>query len=1245
MKVKPFEEQLLCDVDFYQVQFIMPKFIQEEGIIKQIVPYKSPSWKQIIYWFFCFISIGLAYLFSRWEQKFNIWLKFQKCLLEEATHLLIYSALDEIELVRIEEKQIQKNEKQLKMKIFSYRLYSYFLEDGVFKPIETSFYKLQHKDIIKQFCKGLTNPQEIAQLYGYNNTTIPDKSTIKILIDEVLSPFYLFQAFSVTLWLIESYTYYAIVILLSSLISIIISLRETKNNFKRLREMSAQNTTENLFRKQNAIRIENESLIIPYDLISMKEKYNSNEIVPGDLIEVQNDWTVPCDCILLNGSAIVNESMLTGESIPIIKTQLPYNSNMYNPQEDSKTFTLYAGTKCIEARHPEKGKIPVLALATQTGFSTIKGELVRSILYPKPVTFSFYKDSLLFLVVLAIMAFIGWLIALPNTIEGIKNGEMTIFWFIINSFDLVTITVPPALPTCLSIGVSFALARLQKKKIYCISPNKVNVAGKITIMCFDKTGTLTEDGLDLYGVRAIGYSEKKQKLKFDDLIINISDLNVQEKLLDDSNVAFNELKRTPKQVLFEIMASCHSLATVKNNLIGDPLEIKMFEATQYKLDDINSQVYSQEGSQIKILKRFEFSSTLQRMSVIIEKDGELKAYVKGSPEKLRELCKKQSVPSSFHKILDFYSKLGFRILACGAKTLTKETNRDDVESNLTFIGLLIMQNKLKSATKKIIQTLQDGFIRTIMVTGDNVLTAISVARQCSIVQPNQRIFLGDIGEEKINGKNQIVWKDFDMSENVLNPENLSPELDIQDDPDNQEDENDIIWNQLSMKEKQSLENALNEDMNQIIEQEDLEDYHQTSYDRKSISRRSQQLQKSKIQSYKDKEKQLILENLDHLIDDQDPWKTNEPFVIAISGKAFQLLTKQIDTNPAARKVFGKLLERAQIFARMKPEQKAQLITHLQKISKKALCGMCGDGANDCGALKAADVGISLSEAEASIAAPFTSKIQDISCVVKLLREGRASLVTSFQCFKYMALYSMIQFITCTLLYLILAKISDFQFLYIDLVLIIPLAFTMGKTKAYKQLTQFQPGSNLLSFPVLMSVIGQTIIQLSFQCIVYFTLRTQNWYVSNFVIHEGNTNDHYAMMINYENTSLFLYSSFQYIFQCIAFSIGKPFRREFYTNLGFTSVLVILFVINFYVFFFSQHPQFLADDIFKLIFTFQDSQMPQKWLIAMFILMIINMIITILFEKYAVPITTRYYRAKKRQIVKRYRFPENPYLRD
>jgi cation-transporting ATPase 13A2 len=57
--------------------------------------------------------------------------------------------------------------------------------------------------------------------------------------------------------------------------------------------------------------------------------------------------------------------------------------------------------------------------------------------------------------------------------------------------------------------------------------------------------------------------------------------------------------------------------------------------------------------------------------------------------------------------------------------------------------------------------------------------------------------------------------------------------------------------------------------------------------------------------------------------------------------------------------------------------------------------MCGDGANDCAALKTADAGISLSEAEASIAAPFTSQVQDVRCVVTLLREGRAAMATSF----------------------------------------------------------------------------------------------------------------------------------------------------------------------------------------------------------------------------------------------------------
>jgi len=131
---------------------------------------------------------------------------------------------------------------------------------------------------------------------------------------------------------------------------------------------------------------------------------------------------------------------------------------------------------------------------------------------------------------------------------------------------------------------------------------------------------------------------------------------------------------------------------------------------------------------------------------------------------------------------------------------------------------------------------------------------------------------------------------------------------------------------------------------------------------------------------------------------------------------------------------------------MSPDDKAVLV-ELLKEKREVTVGMCGDGANDCKALQAAHVGVSLSEEEASIAAPFTSKVQNISAVINLIREGRCSLSATVSMFKYIELYSFIQYSSIILLYYVGEDISDGQYIEIDLVLTLPLFWLITTTPA------------------------------------------------------------------------------------------------------------------------------------------------------------------------------------------------------
>ena len=163
---------------------------------------------------------------------------------------------------------------------------------------------------------------------------------------------------------------------------------------------------------------------------------------------------------------------------------------------------------------------------------------------------------------------------------------------------------------------------------------------------------------------------------------------------------------------------------------------------------------------------------------------------------------------------------------------------------------------------------------------------------------------------------------------------------------------------------------------------------------------------------------------------------------------------------------------------MRPDDKAFIIEKLQ--SQGHIVGMCGDGANDCPALKIANVGIALSEAEASLAAPFMSRITDISSVDIVLREGRTALVTSFQCFKFMSIYALIQTFNIAILNTRVSAMTNGTFLYEDLYVVLPLCLTMGMTRPTEKLSKRRPTENLLSPQVLVAMFGQCIIQLAGQ---------------------------------------------------------------------------------------------------------------------------------------------------------------------
>ncbi|KIY66889.1 P-type ATPase [Cylindrobasidium torrendii FP15055 ss-10] len=968
-------------------------------------------------------------------------------------------------------------------------------------------------------------------LFGPNAIDIEGKSTVSLLVDEVIHPFYVFQIASVILWSLDDYYYYAFCIAVISIFSIMTTLIDTKKTIARMREMSKFSCNVDVLINGTWLQCD------------------STELVPGDVVNLSTTESalVPCDMFLLSGDAIINESMLTGESVPVTKTPLKDEdlTNWRESKKDNPKSFMYGGTRIIRIRGAvatEGEGLPAMGLITRTGFNTTKGALVRSMLYPKPIGFKFYRDSVRFIGVLALIALIGF------SFSAVQFVRIGLPWatIVIRALDLITVVVPPALPATLSIGTSFALSRLRKFGIFCISPSRVNVAGKVNVCCFDKTGTLTEDGLDILGVRGLDRGGQR----FGELLDDITDMPLAK---DRAN-------------FLHAMATCHSLKMVDGAPIGDPLDMKMFTFTKWTLEEgaiagtgvIKSKSGNEQTSLVQtvvrppgsaafrvedalkggakrahflelgVIRTFEFVSSLRRMSVVVKrlKSSSMEIYVKGAPEVMGEICDKDSFPQDYGDLLSYYTKNGYRVIAIAGKSIeglswlkAQRMKREQAESGLRFLGLIIFENKIKPGTAPAIHGLRSAHLACRMITGDNPLTAASVARECGLINAAAQVFSPVFAHGGTDIRDSsLQWPCLDDPAWCLDPYSLKP---------------------------------LTPPSHHGMEAEELD--------------------------YQDN-------------------------AIVITGDVFRWMI-----NHAALETLQRMLVKTQIFARMSPDEKNEVVERLQSLGYTVL--MCGDGANDCAALKAADVGISLSEAEASVAAPFTSSTPDIGCVLEVIKEGRAALVTSFSCFKYMALYSMIQFTTVTLLYWFASSLGDFQFLYIDLFIIIPVAVTMGRTHPFPRVHPKRPTASLVSKKVLSSIIGQILITSVVQLWVYIWVRKQEWYTPPPTSGPEN-GGHQLESTNFENSVLFLVSCFQYILVAAVFSIGPPYRKPIYTNSLLMLALGALTAFNLVVL--IAPPETMLD-----LLTLMPLPIQGRTFLAFVV--VVNLALSVVYEKYGAEI--------------------------
>lgn len=449
----------------------------------------------------------------------------------------------------------------------------------------------------------------------------------------------------------------------------------------------------------------------------VEQVIDSSLLVPGDIIKLEAGDFIPADARLIESVSLKSEeSALTGESVPSEK-----DANACVEADaplGDRTNMVFSGCSVTYGT--------ALAVVTSTGMNTEMGKIANLLEGETETQTPLQKKLSQLGKYLGIMALVACAIIF---VVGLLNGIKLLEIFM-TAISLAVSAIPEGLPAIVTIVLSIGVQRMVKRNALIRKLPAVETLGSASIICSDKTGTLTQNRMTLTKAYVDGMSETVDISSDNDE--NIKKLLMFGTLCCDGSVVFDE------------SGEKH---------IGDPTETSIIVAA-YKngmsKDELNEK-YTRLGG-------IPFDSDRKLMSTINKIDGKLVVIVKGAFDVMAARCNSGNIEKA-KEITESMSENALRVLAIGYKEIDEipeNLTSEDIESNLTLMGLVGMIDPPREEAKVAVATCRKAGIKPVMITGDHVVTAKAIAKELGIFVDGDMAITGTeldaMSEEELDSK-------------------------------------------------------------------------------------------------------------------------------------------------------------------------------------------------------------------------------------------------------------------------------------------------------------------------------------------------------------------------------------------------------------------------------------------------------------------------------------------------------------